>query len=340
VSGLLPALGSGGAGGSGGLAGLLGTGGVQLAAGGLSGMVAMSALIASGVVPVGGGPTGPAFLPLLACPDSRSSVVAVANPGEKMLITARNAAGTWLRVYIPGPANQGSWVRAESVELLADGSGLPVAGCGEVLAAVGTPKPSSTAVPATASPRASNASSTPTPTPKPTPKTTPKPTVQPTTGPTPTPFQPTTAPAASPTPKPTPKPTPTPTPKPTPKPTPVPDVIVDTNIDVPQTWLLDVDTGTLSGSATADLWFEAVTETERYFTPWRGAGIVKVGSTAPGYDRCASATYSTSRIPVSKVPVGSYLCLRTVGGRFSELRLLATIGPSPGTMSLHVRTWA
>jgi hypothetical protein len=66
---------------------------------------------------------------------------------------------------------------------------------------------------------------------------------------------------------------------------------------------------------------------------------VKAGFSAPGYGGCSSATYSTARIPVSKVLVGSYLCLRTVGGRLSELQLLATIGPSPGTMTLHVRTW-
>ena len=111
------------------------------------------------------------------------------------------------------------------------------------------------------------------------------------------------------------------------------------NVDIPQTWLFDVDTGNLSAGPGADMWFEAVTETERYFTPFRGAGMVKVGSTAPEYEGCATASYSTARIPVQKVPVGSYLCLQTVGGRFSELRLLATIGPSPGTMSLHVRTW-
>jgi hypothetical protein len=114
---------------------------------------------------------------------------------------------------------------------------------------------------------------------------------------------------------------------------------VDKNVDIPQTWLFDVDTGSLSEGSGADLWFEAVTATERYFTPFRGAGMVKMGSGAPGYAGCSSASYSTARIPVSKVLVGSYLCLRTVGGRYSELQLLAPIGPSPGTMTLHVRTF-
>jgi hypothetical protein len=206
VSGLLPILGSGGAGGSGGLGGLFGTSLVQVAAGGLSGVLATSALVASGVVPLGGGPAGPAVLPLVACPDS-GSVVAAANPGDKMLVTARNAAGTWLRVYVPGPAEHAGWVPAGTVDLLADGSGLPVADCGEVRAATGTPQPSHAAVDSTASPPPSGSAPQ---SAAPTVKATIRPTSRPTTAPTPT-IQPTTGPGASPTaPPPTDAPTPTP----------------------------------------------------------------------------------------------------------------------------------
>jgi hypothetical protein len=188
VSGLLPFLGSG-AGGSGGLGGLFGTSVVQLAAGGLSGVLAMTALVVSGAMPIGGGPTGPVALLLVACPGS-SSVVAAANPGEKMLVTAKNADGTWLRVYIPGPVNHAGWVPAGSVDLLADASGLPVAGCKDVLAVIGTPTPSGTPAPATASPPPSVGAS-------PSLRPTVRPTAKPTLAPTPA-FQPTTG-AASPT---------------------------------------------------------------------------------------------------------------------------------------------
>jgi hypothetical protein len=201
VSGLLPTLGSG-AGGSGGLGGLFGTSVVQLAAGGLSGVLAMTALVVSGAVPIGGGPTGPVALLLVACPGS-SSVVAAANPGDEMLVTAKNADGTWLRVYIPGPANHAGWVPAGSVDLLADASGLPVAACGDVLALTGTPKPSGTPVPATASPPPSVGAS-------PSLRPTARPTAKSTLAPTPA-LQPTTGPGASPTaPPPTVAPTPTP----------------------------------------------------------------------------------------------------------------------------------
>jgi hypothetical protein len=199
MSGLLPALGGGG-GSSGGLSGLLTAHTtMQVAAGGLSGLIAMSAAIASGVVPVGANTNGPPPLALVACPDS-TSVVAVANLGDRMLITAKSGDGRWLRVYIPGPAAHDGWVRAGSVDLLADGSALPVAACGEVQPAIGTPNPTGTpgvvlvgpTIAATASGGPNVSPSTkPTTAPTATPKTAP-----PTTGVTAPP--PTNAPTATP----------------------------------------------------------------------------------------------------------------------------------------------
>jgi hypothetical protein len=169
VSGLLPALGSGA------------NGVVQLAAGGLSGVLAMSALIASGVVAAGPPPAGPQTLALVGCPGS-GSVVAVARPGDQLWVTGRSADGAWFRVYVPGPAKNDGWAPASTVNLLADGSAVPVAGCAQVAAATGTPAP--TAVPATATPAATVA---PTATAKPTPTPTSAATATPTPTPTATP---------------------------------------------------------------------------------------------------------------------------------------------------------
>jgi hypothetical protein len=171
MSGLLSALGGGA------------NGVVSLAAGGLSGVVAMSALIATGVVAVGPPATGPQPLALVDCPGS-GSVVAAAQPGDQMLVTGRSADGSWLRIYVPGPAGDG-WVPASRVNLLADGSTLPVAGCSQVAAATGSPAP--TAMP----------TATPIPPPTASPTATAKPIAKPTAAPT-----------ASPTPTPTPNPGP------------------------------------------------------------------------------------------------------------------------------------
>jgi hypothetical protein len=125
----------------------------QVALGTLTGIVATSALVAAGVVPphvVPAPSAGP--LALVRCPGS-GPVIAFAQPGERMLVTGRSADGAWLRIYVPGPISGEGWVRAGSIELLADGSGLPVGNCGDVAAA--------TAIPATPAP-----SPTPTATPQ------------------------------------------------------------------------------------------------------------------------------------------------------------------------------
>jgi hypothetical protein len=170
VSGLLPALGSGA------------NGVISLAAGGLSGVVAMSALIATGVVPVGAGPSaGSQDLVVSAC--QGQGFVAVARPGDQMLVTGKTADGAWLRVYVPGPPGEG-WVRASEVNLLADGP-LPVADCGDVAVVPRSLAPTPTATPTatptgTARPSARpTAAPTPSPSPTPTPNPGPRFTTQP-----------------------------------------------------------------------------------------------------------------------------------------------------------------
>jgi hypothetical protein len=166
VSGLLPALGGG--------AGNV----IQLAAGGLSGILAMSALIATNVVAVNPAPRPEqANLVVSSCMD-HPPVLGVAKPGDQLWVTGRSVDGLFLRVHVPGPIGEG-WVPAAHVALLA-GDPIPVAGCGEVANATGTPGP--TAVPATATPTA-GPTATAKPTAKPTATPTPKPTAKP-AGPT------------------------------------------------------------------------------------------------------------------------------------------------------------
>jgi hypothetical protein len=186
VSGLLPAL--GGAGNV-----------IQLAAGGLSGILAMSALIAGNVVAVNPGPAPvQGDLVVSSCMD-RGPALGVAKPGEQLWVTGRSVDGLFLRVHVPGPIGEG-WVPASHVTLLA-GDPIPVTDCGDVASATGTPGP--TAVPATATPTAG-------------PTATGKPTAKPTASPTPAPTAKPTAKPAGPTQAAPPTATPTATPSPTP----------------------------------------------------------------------------------------------------------------------------
>jgi uncharacterized protein YraI len=109
-------------------------------------------------------------------------------------------------------------------------------------------------------------------------------------------------------------------------------------LDIPQTYMADLDAGAVTESG-ADIWFEAVSATERYVTPRNGAAIVKVGTGGISRDMCASASVSTARINVNDLPAGTYVCVRTNEGRVSGFRVNAAVGPSPGTLRIGFTTW-
>ncbi len=110
-------------------------------------------------------------------------------------------------------------------------------------------------------------------------------------------------------------------------------------LQIPQTWLVDLDEGALVSTAEADIWFEAVTATQRYVTPRNGATIAIVGTTSVGRDGCMAASLTPSRIPIGSLPVGTYVCVRTTQGRYSQFRVNAPVGPSPGTLVIGYTTW-
>ena len=112
-----------------------------LIAGGLTGILAMGALIATNVVPVhsGGSGASPRGLVLVACPGS-GPVLAVIEPGQRLLVTGRSDDGTWLQVYLPGPGLTSAWAPARELQPSGDPNTLPVAGCNLAVASpTGTP---------------------------------------------------------------------------------------------------------------------------------------------------------------------------------------------------------
>lgn len=109
-------------------------------------------------------------------------------------------------------------------------------------------------------------------------------------------------------------------------------------LDVPQTYVFDLDTGTVG--AGGDIWFQAVTATQRYLVPRGGAEMSISGRRNRGLAGCSTARYSAGRISIRDIPVGTYVCVRTNEGRYSEFRVNARVGPSPGTLRIGYTTWA
>jgi hypothetical protein len=105
-------------------------------------------------------------------------------------------------------------------------------------------------------------------------------------------------------------------------------------LTISQTWTADLDEGEVGAGADSDIWFQAATATERYITPRNGATIAKVGATSVGLEGCREAPLSSSRININNLPEGTYVCVRTNLGRYSQFRVNEPVGPSPGTLNI------
>lgn len=130
----------------------------------------------------------------------------------------------------------------------------------------------------------------------------------------------------------------TPIPVPTPGPAGPPQTHSTRILEVPQTYTFDLDAGTV-GAAGADLWFRAETATALFIEPRSGAQIAVGDRSNRGRDGCASAAYSTDRVPLNQIPVGSYVCVRTNEGRISQFRMNAISATSPRTLTIGYTTW-
>lgn len=107
-------------------------------------------------------------------------------------------------------------------------------------------------------------------------------------------------------------------------------------IDLQQTYQANLDNGNV-GAAGADIWYQAVTAVEKYITPQNGAGIALGDGSNRGYAGCSTESFSGTSVPLADIPVGTYVCVKTNQGRFSQFRVNGFVGT---TMKLGYTTWA
>jgi hypothetical protein len=121
-------------------------------------------------------------------------------------------------------------------------------------------------------------------------------------------------------------------------------------LDLKETSLVDFEKGKIVANQNlgADLWFEVTEPGVRFLTPVTGAAIssAQMQSTSHGprnYPGCAAASFSTQRVPLASVPVGSYVCVRTRDGNISQFHLNSIAGDPKGTawitLKLGFTTW-
>jgi hypothetical protein len=114
------------------------------------------------------------------------------------------------------------------------------------------------------------------------------------------------------------------------------------------TWLFDFDTGTESGAAGADVWWEQMTDVQRQLVPRGVAGIVNLGVVdvdAVTLDHLVGLAYSRTPLPGNAVGVnlltpGDVFAVRTGAGNYAKVLVVdygynltlrwTTYGPPPG----------
>ena len=150
---------------------------------------------------------------------------------------------------------------------------------------------------------------------------------------------------ATPTPLPTPTVTMTPTTAPTLTPTPMPVMISTGTIDIPQTYMADLDAGIVPhdsknpAMADVDLWFDAGSSTDRYLEPYNGASMMVAGTSAVGYNECKGMQAVVARADINSLARGTYICVLTNIKNISVVRVNSINNSAPGTIRLDYMTW-
>jgi hypothetical protein len=109
-------------------------------------------------------------------------------------------------------------------------------------------------------------------------------------------------------------------------------------INLRQTYLADFDRNT-TVRTDADIWFQAETRELLYLSPSNGAKIGVGDRSNRGYEGCRTARFTSERVSLRDIPVGSYICIKTNEGRISQFRLNAVSAGSPKTLSLGFTTF-
>jgi len=119
-------------------------------------------------------------------------------------------------------------------------------------------------------------------------------------------------------------------------------VLHEGKLEIPQTYGVDLEVGKVPARGepfdVVDVWFEAVTGTERYLAPVHGAVMALMSGEKAEYASCASASFSRQRINLNDLKAGSVLCVKTRRGLLSEIRFEHMLEDNPTPPHLPIMT--
>lgn len=130
-----------------------------------------------------------------------------------------------------------------------------------------------------------------------------------------------------------------------PIPTRTPVILSSGTIDIPQTYMADLDTGAIPKSTKdslyneVDLWFEAAAPQERYLETYNGASWAVMGLNPLNYVDCVNMVPTTARMDIRNLPSGTYICMITNSKNISIIRVNSINYGSKGVIRLDFTTW-
>jgi hypothetical protein len=109
-------------------------------------------------------------------------------------------------------------------------------------------------------------------------------------------------------------------------------------LEVPQTYMIDLDRGTVT-IAGADIWFDAVTPSQLFLVPRNGAQMAPGDLSKRDFEACSAETYSTDRISLHHLPPGSFICVKTSGGRIASVKVDILSSGGTSVLALNYVVW-
>lgn len=118
-----------------------------------------------------------------------------------------------------------------------------------------------------------------------------------------------------------------------------PEVRTTGSIEIPATWVLDLETGTLDSGAAGDVWNHSIGDGDSELEGRNGATMALMGSTEPDYAACLDATYGSDGTQLHGLTPPQHFCVTTGEGRTAIVTL--TVGPTSITNNVEVdfTTW-
>jgi hypothetical protein len=122
---------------------------------------------------------------------------------------------------------------------------------------------------------------------------------------------------------------------------PPPSVLSSGKFDVPQTYGIDLDTGTtVPIGAERDFKFTAVNSTTKYIEPWNSALFRYMGGSLPSLSDCMDASLNSNDVDFFTLSAYDYFCYKTTKGNYGRMEIEG-ITDNAGVHTIHFdyTTW-